>query len=108
MNQVVDHSANTTAQYFLKARVHDLPEGHFRGYVEVTVRLGKEMRDSRLRHSPLIRSTWNEAIEDAERLARSLRDSEEFQDGEHFLFSSRGASDFDALMRMFSTPVRSR
>jgi len=104
MNQVVEHSdsASTANQYFLKARVHDLPEGHFRGYVEVKIRSGKDMRDSRLRHCPLIRSTWNEAIEDAERLARNLRESEEFQDGEHFVFSSRSTSDFDALMRMFS------
>lgn len=96
MNQVAEYSA---VQYFLKSRVHDLPEGHFRGYVEVKVRSGKDMLDSRLKHCPLIRGTWDEAIEDAERLAEGVR-AAECLDGECFVFSARGASSFDALMSL--------
>lgn len=98
MNQVVDHSA---VQYFLKARVHDLPDGQFRGYVDVKTRAGKDMLDSRLKYCPLIRGTWNEAIEDAERLAAAMQ-AADFQDGECFVFSARGASSFEALMSMFA------
>ncbi|MBX6316827.1 hypothetical protein [Pigmentiphaga sp.] len=96
MNHVVDHLA---VQYFLKARVHDLPEGQFRGYVEVTARSGKDMLDSRLKYCPLIRGTWNEALEDAERLATNLRDTD-YRDGDCFVFSVREASSFDALMTL--------
>lgn len=104
MNQVVEHAA---VQYFLKSRVHDLPEGQFRGYVEIKARSGKDMLDSRLKYCPLIRGTWNEAIEDAERLAQSMR-AADYQDGECFVFSTRGASSFDALMNMFGSAPPSR
>ncbi|VCU72157.1 hypothetical protein PIGHUM_04253 [Pigmentiphaga humi] len=97
MNQVVEQG---TVQYVLKSRVLDLPEGQFRGYVEVQARGGREMVDSRLKYCGLIRRTWLEAVEDAERLADGLRGTD-CHDGECFVFSARSASSLDSLLNVF-------
>ncbi len=100
MNQALIETPDTL-QYFLKSRVHDLPDCQFRGYVEIKVRMGRDLIDSRLRYCPLIRNTWEEAVSDAERMAQSIH-STECQDGACYIFSSRTASSFESLMNMLS------
>lgn len=88
-------------QYFLKAHVQAVKDGQFRGYVEVSIRAGKDIIDHRLRYGPLIRDSWSTAMDDAERLAFEVRDAD-CADGPSHVFSVRGTGQFDALLNMFA------
>lgn len=100
MNAAVLETAPSVTQYAIKSRVHELPDSHFRGYVEITARSAAGV-ESRLKYSPLLRNTWDEAISDAERVAESaLRN--ECSDGEAHIFSARTASSFDMVMNILA------
>ncbi|GAA4331791.1 hypothetical protein GCM10023144_20900 [Pigmentiphaga soli] len=104
MSAVLD-KAEVATQYILKSRVHELPEGLFRGYVDVTTRSPAGRLESRLRYCPLLRHTWDEAITDAERMAESAMRNE-YRDGEVSIFSARTTSSFDTVMNILAARIR--
>lgn len=92
-------------EYQLKARVHEMPDGRYRGLVEVGVRDARGIH-SKLHHCSLLRATWSDAIEDAEKLLDSIK-ANECTDAVCNVFSARGSTAFDTFMALVSsrTPV---
>lgn len=105
MQDTIDIPVQKIEQYYLKARVHELPEARYRGVVEAGARSARGI-DSRLHYCPLVRATWSDAIRDAETLAAKLK-ATECTDAECNIFSARGTTAFDTFMNVLaaSKPV---
>lgn len=87
-------------EYRIKALVADLHGNGFRGYVEVSrIDAYGKIDHHYLRYGKLIRTTWMEALDDAEQLA-SAHAEQDCVDGLVHCFSTRSPSSTDAMLNI--------
>jgi hypothetical protein len=98
MYDVKETEALKVYQYQLKARVHEMPDGRSRGLVEFGVRTVRGF-DTKLHYCSLVRSSWADALDDAESLLETLRLAH-CKDAECNVVSVRGSTAFDTFMAL--------
>lgn len=101
MYDVKEAEATTVYQYQLKARVHELPDARYRGLVEFGVRTARGF-DTKLHYCSLVRATWADAIDDAEKMLETLKLAQ-CQDAECSVVSARGSTAFDTFMALVAS-----
>ena len=98
MYDVKETEALKVYQYQLKARVHEMPDARYRALVEFGVRTARGF-DTKLHYCSLVRTSWADALEDAENMLETLRLAH-CKDAECNVVSVRGSTAFDTFMAL--------